>query len=58
MKTAQELIDLLNKLEDKNQPIWFEGCDCYRKFSGTLEEKDDKNGKWVLLNSKSEYDQN
>jgi hypothetical protein len=41
MKTVKELIEELNKIENKDLEVKTEGCDCYGDWSGNIEIVED-----------------
>lgn len=42
--TVRELIAELEKVKNKNLPVWTEGCDCWGEAMGILEEDNEKDG--------------
>ena len=50
MKNVKELIECLMKIEDKeNTKVWLEGCDCYGKWNGKIEDISDNKKKEILI---------
>jgi len=49
MATVKDLIEELNKIENKNLEVHLEGCDCYQDWSGEIKVYED--GYLLLTNA-------
>lgn len=49
LNTIQDLIDKLNKVENKKRKVVLMGCDCSGSWDGTFEETEEKDDDKVEL---------
>lgn len=55
MKTVKELIEVLEKVEDKNMLVMLMRCDCEGPWNGNIERLDTYQEGPVLLLKRDEY---